>query len=185
MIVLGLVVLPGELSKLATVFQERKTNGTRYSGKRPHVVVCSGSLRSDTARDLLMEFFAVQTTAKPFVVFLGSAPQTKELYTLLQQPRWRTNAQFLHGSPLVKVRFTLGSLARSFVLAHRGTHWAALCLRLASQVPAALETDIVPLCKYPLVNGSSGCKTNSAFARTQLHTYIHTYIHYLPTPTEV
>lgn len=104
MIMLGLVVLPGELSKLGAVYREAQANGTHYSAKRPHVVVCGGSLRSDIIRDLLVEFFAVQTTGKPFVVLLGSVPQSKELYTLLQHPRWRSNAQFLHGSPLVKVR---------------------------------------------------------------------------------
>ena len=99
----GLIILPSELAAMSEAYYGSRANGGRYSRRRKHVVLLIGQVTAQTIQDFLEEFYAEQETARPFTVILLAGDQTREITTLLKQPRWATKSQLLLGSALVKV----------------------------------------------------------------------------------
>eukprot|EP00045_Choanoeca_perplexa_P015414 m.193265 g.193265 ORF g.193265 m.193265 type:complete len:1283 (+) comp16979_c0_seq1:142-3990(+) len=102
MIVLGLIVLPSELAEISEAYQGSRANGGRYSQRHKHVVFISGQVTAITVQDYLTEFYAEHEETRPITVLLLAGEPTRELTTLLKQPRWSKQTQLLFGSALVE-----------------------------------------------------------------------------------
>jgi ABC-type ATPase with predicted acetyltransferase domain len=98
-----LIVLPSELAEISEAYHGSRANGGRYSKKHKHVVFISGQVTAITIQDYLSEFYAENEESRPVTVLLLAGEATRELTTLLKQPRWSKQTQLLYGSALVEV----------------------------------------------------------------------------------